>query len=178
MAVTHDMIAVKLGINRTTVTKALKGDPSIKLATKKKVLDAANLLGYDFKQSQQNRREGKRYFVHELVKFSFVDRKTGEILINGTGMLTNLSTTGLLLKVENAERNFIPIVPTRVKITSADSIDEYSEIPSAKVVRITFSNSAEVAAKFEENAIIKNSILEVIEKKSFQNVDRKAKRSR
>ncbi|MBF0196906.1 MAG: helix-turn-helix domain-containing protein [Planctomycetes bacterium] len=172
MAVTHDIIAKKLQINRTTVTKALKGDDSIKKDTRKKVLETAALLGYDFKQSQQNRREGKRYFVREKVTFSFLDPVSKEVLVNGEGVLTSLSTTGLLLKLERSEGYLIPMHQSLVKITGAESIEEYSEIPLARVVRVNYQSKTECAGKFDEDVAISKELLEIIESQSFEKVDR------
>lgn len=175
MAVTHDMIAVKLGINRTTVTKALKGDASIRQSTRKKVIETATLMGYDFKQSQQNRREGKRYFVHEEVEFAFINRKTHEELVRGRGKLNNLSSTGMLVKLESTTTNSIPLAPLNIKIIP-DSEDSkvFESIPEARVVRINFYNNTELAAKFDKDQIIKDSVLEQIELRSFKKVDEMA----
>ena len=175
MAVTHDMIAVKLGINRTTVTKALKGDASIRQATRKKVIETATLMGYDFKQSQQNRREGKRYFVHQEIQFAFINRKTNEEIIRGRGKLNNLSSTGMLVKLESTATNSIPLAPLNIKILSDKDTRNFEDIPEARVVRINFYNNTELAAKFDKDQILKDSLLEQIEEMSFRKVDDLAK---
>lgn len=174
MAVTHDMIAVKLGINRTTVTKALKGDASIRQSTRKKVIETATLMGYDFKQSQQNRREGKRYFVHENIQIAFINRKTHEEIIRGIGKLNNLSSTGMLIKLESTDTNSIPLGPLNIKIIPSEDNKSLEMIPEARVVRINFYNSTEIASKFDKDQIIKETLLEQIEVRSFKKVDEMA----
>ena len=169
MSVTHDMIAAKLGINRTTVTKALKGDPSIRELTRKKVVEIASAMGYDFKQSQQNRRDGKRFFVKEEVEFSFYDRSSGDELVRGTGLLTNLSVTGLLLKIYTTETNSIPLGSLGVRILSTHR-SMMSLVPKARVVRINFGQAAECAAKFEKNELMTAEDLMKIEEASFSKV--------
>lgn len=169
MSVTHDMIAAKLGINRTTVTKALKGDPSIRELTRKKVVEIATAMGYDFKQSQQNRRDGKRFFVKEEVEFSFYDRNTGDELVRGKGLLTNLSVTGLLLRIYSTETNSIPLGSLGVRILSTHR-SMMSLVPMARVVRINFGQAAECAAKFEKNEQMTADDLMKIEEASFSKV--------
>lgn len=169
MSVTHDMIAAKLGINRTTVTKALKGDPSIRELTRKNVVEIATAMGYDFKQSQQNRRYGKRFFVKEDVDFSFYDRGTGDELVRGKGLLTNLSVTGLLLKIYSTETNSIPLGSLGVRILSTHR-SMMSLVPKARVVRVNFGSTAECAAKFEKYQQMTPDDLMKIEEASFSKV--------
>lgn len=175
MAVTHDMIAAKLGINRTTVTKALKGDLSIKQLTRKKVIETATLMGYDFKQSQQNRREGKRYFVHEDVEFILIDRKNEMNQVRGRGRLTNLSSTGLLIKLDQTDTGSLPLAHLNIRIIPHPENPELKQVPVARVVRINFLNSLECAAKFDKENAVSKSVLEKIEHLSFDAVDKLAK---
>lgn len=169
MSVTHDMIAAKIGINRTTVTKALKGDPSIRELTRKKVVEIASAMGYDFKQSQQNRRDGKRFFVKEDVDFCFYDRKSGDELVRGKGLLTNLSSTGLLLKIYQTETNSIPLGSLGVRILATNR-SMMKLVPEARVVRVNFGQLAECAAKFEKDEQMTAEDLIRIEESSFSKV--------
>lgn len=170
MSVTHDMIAAKLGINRTTVTKALKGDTSIRELTRKKVLETATLMGYDFKQSQQNRREGKRFFVKEDVKFSFLNFENDAPLVNGEGTLTNLSATGLLLRIKSTDTGSVPLGEIGVRLLVPDS-SALSIVPRARVVRLTFQPAMELAAKFEKEDTMSQDNLMEIERRSFSSLD-------
>lgn len=171
MAVTHDMVAVKLGINRTTVTKALKGDLSIKQDTRKKVIETATLMGYDFKQSQQNRREGKRYYAREDVEYLLFDRNNKENQVKGQGRITNLSATGMLIKLEKTETGKIPLGLLDIEILPNQNCVELSEIPVAKVVRLNYINHIECAAKFDSDKYLSEDLLGRIEKQSFEQVD-------
>jgi len=169
MSVTHDMIAAKIGINRTTVTKALKGDPSIRELTRKKVIEIASAMGYDFKQSQQNRRDGKRFFVKEEVDFSFFDRKTSDELVRGRGLLTNLSSTGLLLKIYSTETNSIPLGSLGVRILSTNR-SMMRLVPEARIVRVNFGQLPECAARFDKTEQMTSEDLMRIEETSFSKV--------
>ncbi len=169
MAVTHDMIAAKLEINRTTVTKALKGDRSIKKATRKKVLETATLLGYDFKQSQQNRREGKRYFIQEEVDVVILHAQSGKTLLRAPGLLTNLSSTGALLQVTNAENFVLPLVQFHLRLLFRD--DSYPTLPEARVVRVTFYSHTQIATKFLDGQRVDDQVLADLEKKAFNKID-------
>ena len=146
MAVTHDMIAAKLGINRTTVTKALKGDASINELTRKKVQETATLMGYDFKQSQQNRREGKRFFVKEDIRFTFLDYSNDRPLGDAEGSLSNLSSTGMLIRISGSIDNTIPIGNIGVRLKVPDS-SGLSVVPRARIVRVNYQPFMELAAK-------------------------------
>jgi hypothetical protein len=172
MAVTHDMVAVKLGINRTTVTKALKGDLSIKQKTRKIVIDTATKMGYDFKQSQQNRREGKRYFAREDIDFKLMDQKNHDNFVMGTGRITNLSSTGMLVKLETTITGSIPLAHLLIEIMPSEACKELSKIPYARIVRINYIGQIECAAKFENDESLSDEILSVIEKQSFKNIDK------
>jgi hypothetical protein len=170
MAVTHDMIAAKLGINRTTVTKALKGDPSIRELTRKKVVETATMMGYDFKQSQQNRREGKRFFVNAEVPFSFVDWETKEVRETGRGLLTNLSATGMLLKVNETTTSSVPIGNIGIKLEVGDD-SPLGCVFLARVVRYTYMPNSELAAKFDKDVQLTQDQLIEIENQSFSQMD-------
>ncbi len=176
MAVTHDMVAVKLGINRTTVTKALKGDLSIKQKTRKLVIDTATMMGYDFKQSQQNRREGKRYFAREDVDIKLVDQKNNDKFVMGKGRITNLSTTGMLVKLNSADEGKIPLAHLYIEIMPSEICKELSKIPRARIVRINYIGQIECAAKFDNEETLSDEILSVIEKQSFDHVDKLSKK--
>jgi hypothetical protein len=176
MAVTHDMVAVKLGINRTTVTKALKGDLSIKQKTRKLVIDTASMMGYDFKQSQQNRREGKRYFAREDVDIKLIDQKNKDKFVLGKGRITNLSTTGMLVKLISAEDGKIPLAHLYIEIMPNESCKELAKIPQARIVRINYIGQIECAAKFDNDESLSDEILAVIEKQSFDHVDKLSKK--
>jgi len=160
------MIAAKVGINRTTVTKALKGDPSIRELTRKRVIEIASAMGYDFKQSQQNRRDGKRFFVKEEVDFSFYDLSNGDELDRGKGLLTNLSSTGLLLKIYNTDSNGIPLGNFGIRLLSTNR-SMMKLVPKARVVRVIFGQHPECAAKFDKAELMSDENLMRIEEKSF-----------
>jgi len=170
MAVTHDMIAAKLGINRTTVTKALKGDPSIRELTRKKVVETATMMGYDFKQSQQNRREGKRFFVNAEVSFSFIDWDTKEVRETGRGILTNLSATGMLLKVNSTSTTSVPIGNMGLRLEVGED-SPLSCVYIARVVRYTYIPNSELAAKFDRDSQLSQDQLIEIENQSFSRMD-------
>ena len=170
MAVTHDMIAAKLGINRTTVTKALKGDPSINDKTRKKVQETATLMGYDFKQSQQNRRIGKRFFVKEAIKFTFIDYSNDRAICSAEGCLSNLSSTGLLIRIETSDDNLVPIGNIGVRLNVPDS-SALRVVPRAKIVRINYQPHIEVAAKFDKAELMDQNTLIDIERRSFTKIN-------
>ena len=169
MSVTHDMIAAKLDINRTTVTKALKGDSSIREATRKRVIEAASLMGYDFKQSQQNRREGKRFFVKEEIIFTFLDYTNDRPICDGEGVLANLSSTGLLIRFKSKEGSTVPVgeIGIRLKVTDSSPL---AIVPRARIVRINYVPNLELAAKFEKADYLSQKILLDIEKRSFAKI--------
>lgn len=169
MSVTHDMIAAKLDLNRTTVTKALKGDSSIRNATRQRVIEAATLLGYDFKQSQQNRREGKRFFVKEDIIFTFLDYRNDRPIVDGEGILANLSSTGLLIRFKCDQGATVPIGEIGVRLKVADS-SPLSIVPRARIVRINYVPALELAAKFEKADVLSQKILVNIEKRSFAKI--------
>jgi hypothetical protein len=173
MAVTHDMIAAKLSINRTTVTKALKGDASINAMTRKKVQETATLMGYDFKQSQQNRREGKRFFVKEKVKFTFLNYADDRPLGDAEGSLSNLSSTGLLIRISASENNLVPIGNIGVRLKVPDS-SALSVVPRARIVRINYQPFIELAAKFEKEDQMSQDTLIDIERRSFTKIKTKS----
>ena len=177
MAVTHDMIAAKLAINRTTVTKALKGDPSIKKGTRKKVQEMATLMGYDFKQSQQNRRECKRYYINEQVRFEVLPEEENKVLVSGLGTLTNLSNTGALITIAKNEDVRIPLILFKVRIVFLDETQKHV-LPLSRVVRINYFKKLEMATKFDDENLLPMDMLVELENEAFQKVERKIGRPR
>jgi hypothetical protein len=169
MSVTHDMIAAKLDVNRTTVTKALKGDTSIRESTRKRVIETASLMGYDFKQSQQNRREGKRFFVKEEIIFTFLDYANDRPIMDGEGTLANVSATGLLIRLNFNSSSKVPIgeIGVRLKVTDSSPL---SVVPRARIVRINYVPNMELAAKFEKADFLPQKTLLDIEKRSFAKI--------
>ncbi len=177
MAVTHDMIASKLAINRTTVTKALKSDPSIKKGTRKKVQEMATLMGYDFKQSQQNRREGKRYFINEHVRFEVLPEDSDQVIVTSLGILTNLSSTGALVQITENINVCIPLIPFRVRIVFLDDTQTH-KLPLSRVVRINYLRKMELATKFSIQDQLGADLLVELENIAFKKVEKKMGRPR
>lgn len=97
--VTHEDIARKTGINRSTVSKILNRTPGYEAteATRRKVLQAAEELGFNFdKVNRTFLRRSQRILVgiHAMVSIVLYN---GLIHDTGTALVANISTTGALL---------------------------------------------------------------------------------
>jgi DNA-binding LacI/PurR family transcriptional regulator len=79
-------IAKHLGISHTTVSRALNGSPKVKEVTRKKIIDAANNLGYVPNQNARGLSQGRTYTIGLF--FTDLDNGTSSLFL--TSIILNI----------------------------------------------------------------------------------------
>lgn len=139
MGVTHEDIAKKVGLSRTTVTKILNRDPSYVTSekTRNDVFKAAEELGYNFMQIRRPfRREQTRVEVGSEVHISIIF-KDGKVFDTGTAMLKNVSTSGALLTSIVTSKNVLPLRSFSIILRVKDCKELQDLVGECTMVRLS-----------------------------------------
>ncbi len=81
-------IANYLGISHTTVSRALNGSSKVKEITRRKVIDAANILGYTPNLNARGLNQGRSY----TIGLFFTDLQNGTSSLFLTSIITNIKS--------------------------------------------------------------------------------------
>jgi LacI family transcriptional regulator len=106
-------IAKMLGVSTATVSRALKNDPAVSKATRKKVMDAAKKIGYRPNSFASNLRSRKTYtigvIVHELKSHFIISVLTGIEKVTaeaGYNIIITHSSEQVKKEIDNANNLF------------------------------------------------------------------------
>ncbi len=109
--VTHQTIATRLNLARTTVTRILNNDPSYRASqrTREKVMTLAQQLGYDFSNLRRiHRRRHERRLTNIEARLRFV-LEDGHIFDEGLCTILNISLVGALLGNLRLPKSVLPL---------------------------------------------------------------------
>ena len=152
--ISHDDIARRLGLARSTITKILNQLPTNRASpeTIRKVFDTAKEMGYDFHRLRNiHRRRSERRSVRMGVRLEFV--RDGEpSALRGTAVLSDISKNGAqLTNVGLDGGSGLPVTPFLVKLV-------VTEPPLAglsvvcEVIRLTSRDAVRLGINFVELA--------------------------
>lgn len=151
--VSHDDIAKRLGLARSTVTKILNQLPSNRAsaATVKKVFDTARELGYNFHQLRNiHRRKSERMPVDMEVSVEILSKRGREVAAQGTATLCNISLDGALIsKLALDDGAGLPVSPF-VVVLECQSQPLAGVTALADIVRLTAKDELEMGLAFLE----------------------------
>jgi len=139
MGVTQQDIAEKVGLSRTTVTKILNRDPSYITSeeTRNRVFQAAEELGYNFKQIRRpfRRRYGRIKINAEgniVVVF-----KDGEVFDKGEAVIRNISAGGALITDLKLPKGVLPLRKFSIILRIKELKDLEDLVGECEIVRFT-----------------------------------------
>jgi transcriptional regulator with XRE-family HTH domain len=118
MAVTQEMIAEKVGLDRSTVSKILNGKASdfVSRQTITKVIDAARELGYDFARLRHTHsRQFERTDLNLKAEYDIL-LESGEIYDSGKTLVANISEGSALLRQVMGSKGSLPLEPFSVSL--------------------------------------------------------------
>ena len=118
MAVTQEMIAERVGLDRSTVSKILNGKASdfVSRQTISKVLDAARELGYDFARLRHTHsRQFERTDLNLKAEFDIL-LEAGEVYDSGKALVANISEGSALLREVVGGKGSLPLEPFSVSL--------------------------------------------------------------
>lgn len=118
MRVTHQDIADKLGLSRTTVTKIINRDPNYGTSDelRRRVYEVAEELGYDFSQIRRPfRRRYGRADVDVSADVSLV-LDDGTVFDSGTAKVTNICEGGVFLTDVKLGKGSLPLKSFQLKV--------------------------------------------------------------
>ena len=113
MSVTQEMIAKKVGLDRSTVSKILNGRASdfVSRKTIDRVLKAAGEIGYDFARLRHTHsRQFERTDLNLRSEFDMI-LGSGEIFDSGTAQVTNISEGSALIAKVSSNKKVLPLEP-------------------------------------------------------------------
>lgn len=116
---THQLIAKKLGLERSTVTKVLGQDRKCHFNPKtiQRIFKTAKRLGYDFSRMiRVKRREFDRKPANLKARIRLC-LKNNDHFDSGHAVIENISPTGALLKKVSLPKRTLPLDPFTVDLT-------------------------------------------------------------
>lgn len=119
MDATQEIIARKVGLDRSTVSKILNGKASdfVSQKTVEKVIKAARELGYDFARLRHTHsRQFERAHLRMKARFKVI-LGTNEVYDSGNCVITNLSVGNALIEEMVSKDMSLPIKPFSVSLT-------------------------------------------------------------
>lgn len=106
--VTHNEIAQRLGLDRTTVCKVLRGiDVALSPETRELILLTADQMGYV--SHEKRSPQYPRYIIPTPVTFSIELVDTGEVWATGNGVMHDVSVGGCLLGISSITKPALPL---------------------------------------------------------------------
>lgn len=151
MAVTQEMIAEKVGLDRSTVSKILNGRASdfVSRKTIERVLSAARDLGYDFTRLRHTHsRQFERANLRLKTEFDII-LSSGEVYDSGTGIIRQISEGSALLWDMTSSRMTLPMQPFTVSlIVTEGRLKGVSVL--GEVARLDMRDDMSLAIKFIE----------------------------
>lgn len=116
--ITHEMIAQKTGLARSTVTRILDKDRNLKVPTEiiHRVFAMAKELGYDFSRIRGwRRREFERKDTHLKAEIK-IHLKNGKLFDSGRATIKDISPKGALLKRIDLPKKVLPLEPFTIAL--------------------------------------------------------------
>lgn len=151
MSTTQEIIARKVGLDRSTVSKILNGKASdfVSQKTVGKVLKAARELGYDFGRLRHTHsRQFERAHLNLKAKFKVI-LGTGEVYDSGSCVITNLSVGNALIEEMVSKRWSLPMKPFSVSLTITEGrLKGISML--GRVTRMDIRDQVRLAMEFVE----------------------------
>ncbi len=151
MSVTQEMIAKKVGLDRSTVSKILNGRASdfVSRKTIARVLEAAGELGYDFARLRHTHsRRFERADLNLKSEFDMI-LGNGDVYDTGTALITNISEGSALIGDIESSHNTLPLEPFSISlIVTEGQLKGVSVL--AEVTRLDMAEDLRLALKFVE----------------------------
>lgn len=151
MAVTQEMIAEKVGLDRSTVSKILNGKASdfVSRQTIMKVLDAARDLGYDFARLRHTHsRQFERTDLNLKAEFDLLT-ESGEVYDSGKALVANISEGSALLREVTGSKGALPLEPFSVSLIITEGRLKGISV-LGKVTRLEMRDELRIALEFVE----------------------------
>ncbi len=143
MKITHQMIADKAGVGRTTVTKILNRYPGYSTTeeVKQRVLEAAKELGFNTTQlSRPITRQSPRVTVNAEVAIAIV-LKDGETYDMGSASIKDMSVDGALLTDLKLANEALPLQRFFIKLLIKDVEGLEDLVGECDIVRFATSGA-------------------------------------
>ena len=151
MEITQEMIADKVGLDRSTVSKILNGRASdfVSRKTIERVLDAARDLGYDFTRLRHTHsRQFERTNLNLKSEFDII-LGNGEIYDSGNALIMNISEGSALISDILSSRSALPVEPFSLSLIIKEGRLKGVSV-LAKVTRLVMKDGLNLALKFVE----------------------------
>ena len=160
MRVTQEMIARKVGLDRSTVSKILNGRASnfVSSRTVSRVLDAARELGYDLtKLRHTHSRQFERTHLNLKAEFDIM-LANGQTFDSGVATITNISEGSALITNISSKRTALPIEPFTISLIVQEGYLK-DVCVLARVTRLDMRDKLGLALEFVEDSPVSASKL-------------------
>ena len=112
--INHEAIAMKVGLERSTVTKILNCDPKfenhVPEETKVQVIKTAEKMGYFlYRTHRTNRRLYKRIVTNKPTEIEL--KRNGKVINSGKARIRNMSKGGVLIDHIKLRKEYLPKLP-------------------------------------------------------------------
>ena len=112
--INHEAIARKVGLERSTVTKILNGDPKfenhVPEETRVRVIKTAEKMGYFlYRTHRTNRRLYERNVTNKPTEIEL--KKKGKVVNSGKARVRNISKSGALIDRIRLRKEYLPQLP-------------------------------------------------------------------
>ncbi len=151
MSVTQEMIAEKVGLDRSTVSKILNGKASdfVSRQTIARVLDAARDLGYDLTRLRHTHsRQFERTDLNLKAEFDILTG-AGEVYDSGKALVANVSEGSALLREVAGSKGALPLEPFSVSLIITEGRLKGVSV-LGKVTRLEMRDELRIALEFME----------------------------
>ena len=145
--INHEAIAMKVGLERSTVTKILNGDPRfenhVPEETRVQVIKTAEKMGYFlYRTHRTNRRLYKRIVTNKPTEIEL--KRNGKIINSGKARIRNMSKGGALIDRIKLRKEYLPQLPFVCILTFGG----WHPI-RGKIVRIQVDSPMALVVKYE-----------------------------
>ena len=169
--VTHELIASRLNLARTTVTRILNSDPTYRASqrTRETVFALAKELGYDFSNLRRiHRRHGDRILANAEAVVRLV-LEDGRLFDEGLCTIRNVSLAGALLSNIRLGKGVLPLTQFRIYLAAKSGV--LAGIPlTGRMARCSFGREFEIGMAFSplDNEVLSSlrQALDYLEAKS------------
>jgi transcriptional regulator with XRE-family HTH domain len=151
MAITQEMIAEKVGLDRSTVSKILNGRASdfVSRKTIERVMDAAQELGYDFARLRHTHsRQFERTDLSLSSEFDIM-LASGKVYDSGTALISNISEGSAMITDISSNLNSLPLEPFTVSLIVTEAKLKGVSV-LARVTRVATEDNLSLALEFVE----------------------------
>jgi transcriptional regulator with XRE-family HTH domain len=151
MSVTQEMIANKVGLDRSTVSKILNGRASdfVSRQTIERVLAAAREMGYDFARLRHTHsRQFERTDLDLGSEFDII-LESGEVYDSGTAAIRNISEGSALIANLSTRLGTLPLKPFTISLIATEGRLKGVSV-LARVTRLEMRDGLALALEFIE----------------------------